>query len=33
MRDFLDRQASDACAVEAVALFCYKARKWIGAVV
>jgi len=31
MRDLLDRQARDARAVEAVALFCYKARKWIGA--
>jgi len=31
MRDLLDRQASDARAVEAVELFCYKARKWIGA--
>jgi acetate kinase len=31
MHDLLDRQTSDARAVEAVALFCYQARKWIGA--
>jgi acetate kinase len=31
MHDLLDLQASDARAVEAVALFCYQARKWIGA--
>jgi acetate kinase len=31
MRDLLARQASDPRAAEAVALFCYHARKWIGA--
>jgi acetate kinase len=31
MRDLLDRRTSDARAAEAVALFCYQARKWIGA--
>jgi acetate kinase len=31
MRDLLGRQASDPRAAEAVALFCYHARKWIGA--
>jgi acetate kinase len=31
MRDLLARQASDPRAAEAVALFCYQARKWIGA--
>ena len=31
MRDLLDRQASDIRAAEAVELFCYQARKWIGA--
>jgi acetate kinase len=31
MRDLLDRQAGDVCAAEAVELFCYQTRKWIGA--
>jgi acetate kinase len=31
MRDLLARQSSDMRAAEAVALFCYHARKWIGA--
>ena len=31
MRDLLQREASDARAAEAVALFCYQAKKWIGA--
>jgi propionate kinase len=31
MRDLLDREAEDVRAAEAVALFCYQARKWIGA--
>jgi acetate kinase len=31
MRDLLAREASDARAAEAVALFCYQAKKWIGA--
>jgi len=31
MRDLLDREARDVRAAEAVALFCYQARKWIGA--
>ena len=31
MRDLLARQANDPRAAEAVALFCYHARKWIGA--
>jgi propionate kinase len=31
MRDLLDREAQDVRAAEAVALFCYQARKWIGA--
>lgn len=31
MRDLLERQASDARAAEAVELFCYQARKWVGA--
>ncbi len=30
MRDLLDREAQDARAAEAVAIFCYQARKWIG---
>ena len=30
MRDLLDRESQDARAAEAVALFCYQARKWIG---
>jgi acetate kinase len=31
MRDLLDRQRSDPRAADAVALFCYQAKKWIGA--
>jgi acetate kinase len=31
MRDLLARQASDPRAAEAVALFCYQAKKWLGA--
>jgi acetate kinase len=31
MRDLLDREKSDVRAAEAVALFCYQAKKWIGA--
>jgi acetate kinase len=31
MRDLLAREADDTRAAEAVALFCYQARKWIGA--
>ena len=31
MRDLLDRETQDVRAAEAVALFCYQARKWIGA--
>jgi acetate kinase len=31
MRDLLDREAQDTRAAEAVALFCYQVRKWIGA--
>ena len=31
MRDLLAREADDARAAEAVALFCYQARKWVGA--
>ena len=31
MRDLLAREASDPRAAEAVALFCYQAKKWIGA--
>ena len=31
MRDLLDRETRDVRAAEAVALFCYQARKWIGA--
>ncbi len=30
MRDLLDREAGDVRAAEAVALFCYQAKKWIG---
>jgi acetate kinase len=30
MRDLLGREAEDVRAAEAVALFCYQARKWIG---
>jgi acetate kinase len=31
MRDLLARESDDARAAEAVALFCYQAKKWIGA--
>ncbi len=31
MRDLLDREAQDVRAEEAVALFCYQVKKWIGA--
>ncbi len=31
MRDLLNREALDVRAAEAVALFCYQAKKWIGA--
>jgi acetate kinase len=31
MRDLLAREARDPRAAEAIALFCYQARKWIGA--
>jgi acetate kinase len=31
MRDLLTREGEDVRAAEAVALFCYQARKWIGA--
>ncbi|HUJ74155.1 MAG TPA: acetate/propionate family kinase, partial [bacterium] len=31
MRDLLQREASDLRAAEAVALFCYQVKKWIGA--
>jgi acetate kinase len=30
MRDLLDREKSDVRAAEAVAIFCYQAKKWIG---
>jgi acetate kinase len=30
MRDLLERQATDGRAADAVALFCYQAKKWIG---
>jgi acetate kinase len=30
IRDLLAREASDVRAAEAVALFCYQAKKWIG---
>ncbi len=33
MRDLLARESSDARAAEAVEIFCYQARKWIGAFV
>ena len=33
MRDLLARQVSDLRAAEAVAIFCYQAKKWIGAYV
>jgi acetate kinase len=31
MRDLLDREAQDVRAAEAIALFCYQIKKWIGA--
>jgi acetate kinase len=31
MRDLLEREAKDVRAAEAVALFCYQAKKWVGA--
>lgn len=31
MRELLDRQATDVGATEAIALFCYQVKKWIGA--
>ncbi len=31
MRDLLTREAHDVRAAEAVALFCYQAKKWVGA--
>ena len=31
MRDLLDRESKDVRAAEAVALFCYQVKKWIGA--
>jgi len=31
MRDLLDREPQDVRAAEAVALFCYQVKKWIGA--
>ena len=31
MRDLLDRETLDVRAAEAVALFCYQVKKWIGA--
>jgi acetate kinase len=31
MRDLLDREAQDGRAADAVALFCYQVKKWIGA--
>jgi acetate kinase len=31
MRDLLAREAKDVRAAEAVALFCYQAKKWVGA--
>lgn len=31
MRDLLAREATDVRAAEAVALFCYQAKKWVGA--
>ena len=30
MRDLLDRETKDVRAAEAIALFCYQAKKWIG---
>jgi len=31
MRDLLAKESDDSRAAEAVALFCYQAKKWIGA--
>jgi acetate kinase len=31
VRDLLERESSDSRAAEALALFCYQAKKWIGA--
>ena len=31
MRDLLDKEVDDVRAAEAVAMFCYQAKKWIGA--
>jgi acetate kinase len=31
MRDLLDRETKDVRAAEAIALFCYQIKKWIGA--
>jgi acetate kinase len=31
LRDLLEREANDECAAEAVAIFCYQVKKWIGA--
>ena len=31
MRDLLEREAHDVRAAEAIALFCYQVKKWIGA--
>ena len=31
MRDLLEREAQDVRAAEAVALFCYQVKKWVGA--
>jgi acetate kinase len=31
MRDLLDRESSDVRAAEAIAVFCYQVKKWIGA--
>jgi acetate kinase len=31
MRDLLAREAQDVRAAEAVALFCYQVKKWVGA--
>jgi acetate kinase len=31
VRELLAREATDARAAEALALFCYQARKWVGA--
>jgi acetate kinase len=31
MRDLLAQEDSNPCAAEAIAMFCYSARKWIGA--